>query len=111
MSMMTYKNYFGTVQYSAEDKCLFGKLAFIRDLVNYEATTVERLEIEFKAAVDDYLKQCEETKKQPDSPCKGTFNVRTGSPLHRQAVMASGDRSLNAFVIEAIQEKLERENV
>lgn len=108
MSMMEYKGYLGTVEYSAEDHCLYGKLAFIRDLVNYEATTVDGLETEFRAAVDDYLKSCKELGKEPNIPFKGSFNVRTGPDLHRQAVIASGDQSLNAFVCEAIKEKIER---
>lgn len=44
MSMLEYKGYLGTVEYSAQDHCLYGKLAYIRDLVNYEATSVEELE-------------------------------------------------------------------
>lgn len=109
MNMMEYNGYLGTVEYSAEDHCLYGKLAFIRDLVNYEATTVEELEREFHAAVDDYLADCKEVGKAPNQPCKGVFNVRTGPELHRAAMVASGNKSLNAFVCEAIKEKVARE--
>ncbi len=46
---------------------------------------------------------------EPDQPFnKGTFNVRISPELHRQAVLASGDHSHNAFVSDAIQEKLVR---
>jgi predicted HicB family RNase H-like nuclease len=34
--------------------------------------------------------------------------VRTGAALHRAAVEASQDSSLNAFVCEAIREKVQR---
>ncbi|MCU7904955.1 MAG: type II toxin-antitoxin system HicB family antitoxin [Candidatus Thiodiazotropha sp. (ex Epidulcina cf. delphinae)] len=108
MNMMEYKGYAGTVEYSPEDHCLYGKLAYIRDLVNYEATHVEDLEREFQAAVDDYLKDCEDIGKAPNKPFKGTFNVRIGTELHRAAVIASGEKSLNTFVCEAIKEKVER---
>ncbi len=110
MSMMEYKGYLGTVEYSPEDHCLYGKLAYIRDLVNYEATTVKKLEKEFRAAVDDYLETCRDLNKAPHQPCKGSFNVRTGPELHRAAVIASGGQSLNAFVCEAIKEKVARNN-
>jgi predicted HicB family RNase H-like nuclease len=110
MSMMEYKGYLGTVEYSREDHCLYGQLAYIRDLVNYEATTVEELEHKFKAAVDDYLQSCEEVGKEPNVPCKGAFNVRTGPELHRAAVLASEGQTLNAFVCDAIREKVERMN-
>jgi predicted HicB family RNase H-like nuclease len=55
MSLLHYKGYVGTVEYSAEDHCLFGKLAYIRDLVTYEATTARALEKAFREAVTEYL--------------------------------------------------------
>ena len=53
-------------------------------------------------------KRCAELGKKPDQPFKGTFNVRISPELHRKAVLASSDNSLNAFVSDAIQEKLMR---
>ena len=106
MNMMQYRGYLGTVEYSAVDRCLFGKLAFISDLVNYEAQDVETLEREFHISVDEYLKDCEEMGKDPDQPLKGTFNVRVGPDLHRDLVLAAGDKTLNAFVVEALREKV-----
>ena len=110
MNMLEYKGYLGTVEYSAEDHCLYGKLAFIRDLVNYEAVNVDQLESEFKTAVDDYLTDCKRLGRKPNVPFKGSFNVRTSPDLHRAAVLASGSHSLNAFVCDAIREKIERHN-
>ena len=108
MNMMQYKGYLGTVEYSSEDRCLHGKLAYIRDLILYEGDSVTSLELDFHAAVDDYLASCERKGKAPNRPFKGSFNVRTGHELHRAAVLAAGDKKLNQFVCEAIQEKLER---
>ncbi len=106
--MMSYKGYLGTVEYSAEDHCLYGKLTYIRDLVNYEATTVSDLESEFQAAVDDYLFSCEELNREPNKPCRGSFNIRTDSELHRAAIIAAEDQTLNAFVCDAIHKKIQR---
>jgi len=108
MNHMSYKGYLGTVEYSAEDHCLYGKLAFIRDLVNYEGETVAELEAAFKESVDSYLAMCAKLGKQANEPFKGTFNVRTTPELHRMAVTAAGDMSLNAFVSQAIAEKVQR---
>ncbi len=108
-SLLQYKNYFGTVEHSVKDNCLYGKLAFIRDLVTYEATTVEELVNEFQVAVDDYLVDCEKMEHKPDIPCKGTFNVRPGPERHRATILAlKNGQKLNAFINEAIDEKLER---
>ncbi len=86
-SLLQYKNYFGTVEHSVKDNCLYGKLAFIRDLVTYEATTVEELVNEFQVAVDDYLADCVKMEREPDIPCKGTFNVRPGPERHRATIL------------------------
>ena len=109
--MMQYKGYLGTVEYSSEDRCLHGKIAYIRDLILYEGDSVTSLEADFQAAVEDYLASCELKGKAPNRPFKGSFNVRTGHELHRAAVLAAGDKKLNQFVCEAIQEKLERTSV
>lgn len=101
-----YKGYLGTVEYSADDHCLFGQLAFIRDLVNYEATTIEQLEKAFQDAVESYLASCTKFGKEPELPLKGSFNVRISPELHRKAVLAAENKSLNAFVAEAIEYRL-----
>ena len=110
MTYLEYKGYSGTIEAQLESGNLFGKLAFIRDLVTYEAETIIDLEKEFKISVDQYLQDCEELNRKPNKPFKGSFNVRTGSELHRAAVMAMDDMSLNAFVCEAIKEKVSRIN-
>ena len=63
----------------------------------------------FLQSVDLYLQDCLELGKEPNKPFKGVFNVRIGEELHREATIIAGDRSLNAFVTEAIQEKIFRE--
>ena len=108
MSYLKYKGYLGTIEPDLETGELFGKLAFIRDLVTYEAETLKALELAFQESVDGYLESCAELGKQPDQPFKGTFNVRISPELHRKAVLAASGHSLNAFVTDAIQEKLMR---
>jgi predicted HicB family RNase H-like nuclease len=105
---LSYKGYEGTIEPQIEEGTLYGKLAFIRDLVTYEAKTLPALEKEFKRSVDEYLRDCAALKKTPDVPFKGSFNVRIGQELHRQAALALAGKSLNTFVCEAIKEKIER---
>lgn len=108
MTHLHYKGYLGTIEPQLEDNRLYGKLAFIRDLVTYEAENLADLKKEFEHSVDAYLKDCEELGREPNQPFKGSFNVRTTPELHRQAVLAAGDMSLNSFVAQAIKEKVER---
>ncbi|MFX4228252.1 MAG: type II toxin-antitoxin system HicB family antitoxin [Porticoccaceae bacterium] len=108
MSELTYKGYIADIEFSPEDGCFFGRLANIRDLVNFEADTAKGLVTAFQEAVDDYLASCEAEGKTPNKPFKGVFNVRTGSDLHRSATLAAKRHgmNLNAFVVTAIEEKV-----
>jgi predicted HicB family RNase H-like nuclease len=58
---MRHKGYTGTSEYSFEDGCYHGQIAFIRDLITYEGESLEELETAFKEAVERYLEYCEET--------------------------------------------------
>ena len=109
MTYLNYKGYKGTIEPQIETGTLYGKLAFIRDLVTYEAKTVSDLEIEFKASVDTYLEDCAELGKSPDKPFKGSLNIRIGEELHRRIATADTDLSINAFICSAIREKLDRD--
>jgi predicted HicB family RNase H-like nuclease len=57
-TILEYKGYFGSVEYSDDDDVLHGKLEFIRDLVTYEAADAKNLKRAFRQAVDDYLALC-----------------------------------------------------
>jgi len=102
---MEYKGYAGSVHYSDEDRLFFGKVEFIRSLLSYEGTDVGSLRQAFEAAVDDYLEGCVESGQEPEKPFKGTFNVRTGSELHRRAALRARERgiNLNRLVTEALE--------
>ena len=49
-----YKGYKGTIEYNIHDG-YYGKIDGIKDLVDYEASNVEKLYEMFQEAVDDYL--------------------------------------------------------
>ncbi len=108
MNLIKHKGYIGTVEYSSEDKVLFGKIAYINDLVTFEATTVKDLEKRFREAVDDYIETCRQLGKEPQKSFKGTFNVRIKPELHRKASMVSLQRhiSINKLVEQAIENEI-----
>ena len=76
-SQLHYKGYVGSIEASTEDKCLFGKLLFIRALVNYEGQTVAELEAAFREAVDDYLQTCQQLGQRSSADAG---RRHTGSP-------------------------------
>lgn len=103
-NVLAYKGYFAPVEFNAEQHMLTGMVAGIRDAIVFEGSTAEEVEQCFHDAVDDYLEFCAEKGKEPERAFKGSFNVRTGSELHKQAALAAAKKgeSLNKFVTEAI---------
>lgn len=108
MKPLQYNGYIGSVDFSEEDGCLYGKILHINDLVTYEAQTVPELVTAFKESVEDYLATCAEVGKDPDKSFKGTFNVRMTPELHKAAAVAAlqTETTLNDFVSQAVAEKL-----
>jgi predicted HicB family RNase H-like nuclease len=108
---MTYKGYTGSVDYSAPDRVFHGRLIGITDVITFEGASVEELENDFVAAVDDYLDSCAEDGVEPQRPYSGRFVLRLPPELHGQ-VTAAGRRSrtsMNAWIVEAIRMRLEAE--
>ena len=107
-SMLEYGDYLGSVQFSSEEKVFHGKIEFIRALVTYEGTDAVSLERAFRESVDDYLELCEREGMKPEKPFKGSFNVRTGSDLHRRSVLHARENNMNltGVVVEALKKYL-----
>ena len=106
--VLTYKNFIGSVHFSAEDKVFHGKIEGIGDLITFEGQTVSELIKAFHEAVNDYLELCKEAGKEPERPFKGSFNVRIPSDLHRKAAKKATIMgiSLNQLVQKALEEKV-----
>jgi len=100
------EEYLGTVEYSSEDDCLYGKVIGVHGLTAYEGQSLEELRRDFKAAVDEYLELCKERDIIPEKSCKGSFNVRVTPKLHRLATIKADEKniSLNAFVTMALEQ-------
>ena len=101
---LSYKNYNGTVEYSKEDDCLFGKVVGVRSLLSYEGESIKELKADFHRVIDEYLADCGERNVEPEQPYKGTFNIRISPELHRNIALYAMEhgKSLNAAVEEAI---------
>lgn len=103
--VLSYKDYIGSVHYSAEDEIMFGKIEGINDLISYEGISVSELKTAFEEAVDDYIELCEQNGKEPEKMYKGTFNIRIKPELHKQAARQAviEGKSLNQYIEEAIE--------
>ncbi len=52
---LEYRGCLGSVCYSAEDRCYYGKILDINDLYSYEGSDLSELETAFYEAVDEHL--------------------------------------------------------
>lgn len=107
-NQMHYKGYTGSVEFSEADAVFHGKVAGIKSLISFEGESVSSIIEDFHSAIDEYLAFCADAGKQPEKPFKGSFNVRIGSDLHRQAALTAYARgvSLNTFVENAIRQNV-----
>lgn len=103
-----YNGYIGSIEYSSDDKCFFGKLEMINDLVTFEANSADELESNFKSVVNEYLLTCKELGREPQKTFKGVFNVRMDSELHQQIYKEAlkAGMSLNAFIKNVLSQKV-----
>jgi len=109
MKLLQHKGYYGCVEVSIQDECLYGKIEFINALINYEGETMPELKKAFSEAVEDYLATCKAHGYEPEKSCKGSFNVRIGSDLHRNALIYAKNHglNLNEFVKQAIESSVQ----
>ncbi|MDP8213196.1 MAG: type II toxin-antitoxin system HicB family antitoxin [Candidatus Zapsychrus exili] len=108
--IISYKEYLGSVHYSDEDQVFYGKLEFIKALVTYEGNDVKSLKKAFEESVDDYLELCAKKNIVSEKPLKGSFNVRAGEILHREAYVYANehDLNLNQVVVNALETYLSK---
>ena len=75
-NLLSYKNYNGTVEYSKEYNCLFGKVIGIKSSLSYEGDSIKELEQNFQNVIDNYLEDCKEREVEPDQPYRKAIKAK-----------------------------------
>ena len=103
--MIIHKGYIAKVDFDEDDKVLHGRILGIRDVITFEADSVEGAIAAFEESVEDYLAFCKERNKEPEKPFSGKFNLRIDPDLHRgiSLLAAANDISMNSWAITAIK--------
>ena len=107
--MLKYKGYAATVKLDEDAGVLHGEVIGTRDVITFQADSVENVIREFHASVDDYLAFCAELGETPEKPLSGQFLVRATPELHRRvhvAAHASG-MSVNAWLTKTLERDTE----
>ena len=106
--ILRFKDFIGSVHFSAEDECFFGRVEGIDDLVTFEGRAVDELKRTFREAVEDYMDLCRTAGKPLHKSYKGSFNVRMTAALHQKAARKSAllGISLNQLVQKAVEKEV-----
>jgi len=110
MGKLEYKGYYGSIEYSKEDYCLFGKvLGMPNNLISYEGNSAAELYCDFKDAIDSYLDYCQRNKIKPRKSYNGVLNIRIPSEIHGKVALYAENQgiSINAFISDSIRKRLE----
>jgi predicted HicB family RNase H-like nuclease len=104
-NLLEYKGYLGTVEYSAEDNLLYGKIIGISSLILYEGSSLRMLKKDFKDGVNNYLLFCKTKKITPEKPIDGFLNVQISPALNAQlfSYSAKHNQSPDQTVEEALR--------
>jgi predicted HicB family RNase H-like nuclease len=106
---MEYKGYSAKVEFDESANVFHGEVLHLRDVITFEATTVDDLWEEFRDSINDYLDFCRTRGEEPERPFSGKFMVRIDPDLHRSAAVAAAKagHSLNAWVSGAIESRIQ----
>jgi len=110
MKNLEYKGYYGSIEYSKDDKRFFGNvLGMIKDSITYEGITIDELEIDFQDAIESYFEGCKELGITPRKGYNGILNIRIPAETHGKIAMISerSGISINAFFRDSIERRLE----
>jgi predicted HicB family RNase H-like nuclease len=111
MNTLQYRDYQGAVTF--EDDTLVIQILHIDDYITTTCDTASGAQAAFEELVNDYIETCKVVGKQPSKPFKGTFNIRIGSSLHRNAAVAAADcdETLNAWIVGAVEQRLRKDHL
>ena len=108
-NILSYNGYFGSIEFSLEDDCLFGSLIGMENgSMTYEGNTLNELKFRFEETVDIYLEHCRECGIEPQKPFSGLFSVRLNPSLHQMVAIKAKEKgiSVNRFIKQALEHEL-----
>ena len=109
-NVLRHKGYSARVEFDADDRIFFGRIAGIADGIGFHADTVDGLVAAFEEAVEDYLEACAVVGKAPDKPYSGKLMLRVDPNVHAKVAIAArlAGKSLNQFGEEALRTAADR---
>ena len=107
MGVLRYKGYTGSVEYSEEDGCLYGKvLGMGGNCITYEGESIDALKKDFEGAIDFYIDCCKQRGEKPKKAYSGKLVLRMSSELHAKVAAAamSAGTTINDYINRALKD-------
>lgn len=103
--MLEHKGYKGNAVFDDEAGLFHGEVLDTRDVITYQGTSVEELELAFRESVEDYLAFCQERGEEPDRPFTGRLMLRLPPDLHRRIYVEARreGKSLNQWITDRLE--------
>ena len=80
---LEYKEYLARVEIDLDAGILHGEVINLRDVITFQATSIDQLRQEFANSVEDYLAFCAQRGQEPDRPYSGNTLLRMPPEVHR----------------------------
>lgn len=108
--MLSYKGYYGQVEFDDKANIFHGEVVGLRDVVTFQGKSPFEIKKAFRESIDDYLDFCKKLGKQPDKSCSGRLLLRLDKETHRQLAIRAAlqHESVNHLVRAILAESLER---
>ncbi len=105
MNEMTYKGYIARIEYDSNDRCFFGHVQGIKDIIDFDGKSVEELEAAFHQIIDFYMESCREIGKEPERSQSGMLVVKLPESLYEEISLESEKlgKSAAAIVVDALK--------
>ena len=111
MDRLEYKGYYGSIEYSKEDNCLFGEVLGLNKetFISYEGNTAEELYNDFKEGIEHYLDFCQRKGILPKKSYNGILNIHIPVEIHSRIATYAKKHgtSIDDFVCDSIERRLE----
>lgn len=105
MNTMNHRGYTARIEFDERDNIFVGRVLGLRTMISFHGETVKELRKQFAAAIDEFLRDCEQQGVRPEKPTSGRILLRIPPEVHGAALVAAqaAGKSLNQWATEVIE--------
>ncbi len=106
MNTMNHKGYTARIEFDERDNIFVGRVLGLHTMISFHGATVTGLRSAFKAAIEEFLRDCAEQGIRPEKPASGKLMLRVPPEVHGAALIAAqaAGKSLNQWATDVLEE-------